>query len=158
MILHVNICFTKHCYCISLWTYYTYPVSHRYYYFNHLSPLHRYYYTWHHLCLLHIPLIHGYANSLDTIIIVTCSVHSISCSYITFTCIHWYTCMYCFYILVIWITVHSTSIIVACIFLYSCYMIVSRFFIDILVTENECYWYAMCGTKYHVDLSHGGHL
>jgi len=30
--------------------------------------------------------------------------------------------------------------------------------IDILVTGHECCWYAMCGTKCHVDLSHGGHL
>ena len=68
LILHMNICFTEHCYCISLWTY---PLSHRYYYFNHISPLHRYYYTWHHWCLLHVSLIHEYTNSLDTVIIVT---------------------------------------------------------------------------------------
>jgi len=50
------------------------------------------------------------------------SVHS----YIMFTH-HCYTCMYCFYILVIWITVHIACLIVACIFLYSCCMIVSRY-------------------------------
>ena len=60
LILHVDICFTEHYYCIYLWTYHTYPVSHRDYYFNHISPLHRYYYMWHHLCLLHVPLTHGY--------------------------------------------------------------------------------------------------
>jgi len=30
--------------------------------------------------------------------------------------------------------------------------------IDILVTGHEYCWYTMCGTKCHVDLSHGGHL
>ena len=48
-----------------LWTHHTYPVEHRYYYFNHISPLHRYDYTWHHLCLLHASLIHRYTISLE---------------------------------------------------------------------------------------------
>ena len=29
---------------------------------------------------------------------------------------------------------------------------------DIPVTGHDCCWYAMCGTKCHVDPSHGGHL
>jgi len=56
----------------------------------------------------------------------------ISCSHITVTYIHQYTCIDCSYILIIWVTVHITGIIVACIFLYSCYMIVSRYW----------YWYS----------------
>jgi len=59
-----------------------------------------------------IPSFHILLSSLHG-----CSVHS----YIMFTH-HCYTCMYCFYILVIWITVH-----IACIFMYSCCMIVSRY-------------------------------
>jgi len=80
------------------------------------------------LFLIHVPLVHGYTNSQNTVIsyiviIVTgCLIHS----YIMFTH-HCYTCMYYFYILVIWITIHIACLIVACIFLYSCCMIVSRY-------------------------------
>ena len=79
----MDICFTEYCYCIYLWTYHTYPVSHRYYYFNYILPLHRYYYTWHQLCLLPVPLIHRFHWYTDTPIhwipsssLPGCSVHS----------------------------------------------------------------------------------
>ena len=32
---------TEHCYCMYLWTYDTDPILHRYYYYNHISLLHR---------------------------------------------------------------------------------------------------------------------
>ena len=57
-----------------LWTYHIYLVLRRYYYFNHISPLHRYYYTWNHFYLLHIPLIHRYTISLDTVISYICNI------------------------------------------------------------------------------------
>ena len=65
------------------------------------------------------------------------------------------TCMYCFYLLVIWITVHITCIIVSC---YPCIPIIWLLPVtdlDLSVTGHESYWYAMCGTKCHVDPSHG---
>jgi len=130
LILHMDICFTEHCYCISLWIYHAYPVSHRYYYFNYISPLHRYYYTWHHLCLLHVPLIHGYINSLDTVIIVTWML----CTHLYHVAYH-----YCMYSLVY---MHV-------LFLYSCHMDHRSYYIYyccmyiplFLLHDFSCYWY-----------------
>ena len=93
---------------------------------------------------------HRYMDSRYTII--SCSpitvTHDtcIACSWLTVLCIHWYTCIVCCYILVIEITVHIAWILIACIFMYSRYMNISRYTdIDILVTGHESCWYAICG-------------
>ena len=62
-----------------------------------------------------------------------------------YTDIHWYTFIDYLYIFLL----HEFP---------SCHPVTWLFpvtSIDILVTGHECFWYAMCGTKCHVDLSHG---
>jgi len=39
---------------------------------------------------------------------------------------------------------------------YSCIYVTWLFLVPVI--GHECCWYALCGTKCHVDLSHGGHL
>jgi len=89
------------------------------------------------LFLIHVLPIYRYTNSLDTVIsyigIIITWMLGTQLYHVHTSLLHMFTApMYCFYILVIWITVHITCIIVACIFLYSRYMIISRY----------CYWYS----------------
>ena len=86
-----------------------------------------------HGLLLHIyvPLVHGYTNARIT------AFHILLSSLHGFSAYHCHTCMYGFSILVRWIIVQIACLIVACILMYSCYMIVSRYFY-----WYDCYWYS----------------
>jgi len=154
LILHVDICFTKHCYCIYLWTYHTYPVLYWYYYFHHQILLHG-----HHLCLLHVPLIHGYTNSLD-IIIVTWMLCT-QLYHVHISLLHVFTGIHAF-IIFIFLSCGSLFILHGLLLhVYYCILVTWLFpvtDIDISAIGHECCWYMMCGTKCHVDPSHGGHL
>jgi len=120
-------------------------------------------------------MIHGHACTLGTVISYRHLIHltlllcvlvppvtRILYTCISYTCVPvtWviYTVIACTYrmnlfVYMLWFfTVPDTWI-----FLYFCYMTISCYWYryDSPVTGHECYWYAMCETKYHVDLSHG---
>ena len=148
-----------------LGTYHTYSILHRYYYFNHISPLHKYYYIWHQLCLLHVPLIHEYTISLDIVNSYNCiNVTWVLCTqlyHVHTLLLHIFTGIYAL-IVSIFLSHRSPFILHRLLLhVYSCIpatWLFSVTYIDIPVTGHECCWYAMCRTKCHVDLSHGGHL
>ena len=97
-------------------------------------------YHWYTGTLLHWILLHGYF------------VHCYSCSYNTvtrFTCIH--TLIVSVFLL------HGSLFLLHDYIMYSCYMTIFCYWnrYDTLVIEHECCWYAMCGNKCCVELSHG---
>ena len=102
------------------------------------------------ICYSFIYLYHYYMDTLNTVML---------CTYTTVTYIHWYTCMDYFFIFFSCgspFLLHGSLLHV-----YSYNPITWLFlvtYIDILVTWHEWCWYAMCGTKCHMDLSDGGHL
>jgi len=73
-----------------------------------------------------------------------------------------YTVMSCLHITVAHACMVSLFLSYGSLFIlhvYSCLPVAWLFpVIDIPVTGYMSCWYAMCGTKCHVDLSHGGHL
>jgi len=83
-----------------------------------------------------------------------------SCSYIIVTHIYWYTCID--WIMSVFL-LYGPSFIVH-VLLEQVYSDIPVTWlcpvmdIGIPVTGHECCWYVMCGTKCHVDPSHGGHL
>jgi len=136
-------------YCYSMYKYHCYSdTDNTWHYYS------RFMNHWYMNTILHVPhylLIHVPSIYIDTPVQWTPSFHPLvsslhGClvhSYIMFThhyyiylpvYMHW---LDYFYILVIWITVHSTCIIGACIFLYSRYMIISRYW----------YWYSHSWTR-----------
>ena len=122
---------TRHCYFMSLYDHYT----------DTVVPW-TWYYMLHWPLLLHVLVIHIYVIwIIATRICYTDTIHG-------YTDIHRYTCIDYLYIFLLHV-------------FPSCYPVTWLFpvtSIDILFTRYECCWYAMCGTKCHVDLSHGGHL
>ena len=64
LLSHVDTCFTEHCYCMYLWTYDTDSAVHRYYYYNHISLLHR-------LTCMHVMIVFVFLLLLVTWIITT---------------------------------------------------------------------------------------
>ena len=110
---------------------------------------------------VHIPLIHGYTILLDTIISYICiAATRILCTqlfYVLLTLLHRFTCIY---VLIIYVFLLHESLFL--LYGYSCILITwlysVKYVYDIPVTGHECCWYAMCGTKCHMDLRHGGYL
>ena len=109
---------------------------------------------------IHVPLIHRYIIFLNTVISYICIIatlklctqlyHAHTSLLYRFTSIH---------VLIISVFMLHGSLYI--LHGYSCILITWLFFItdiDILVTGHECCWYAMCETKCHVNLNHGGHL
>ena len=122
-----------------------------------VSPLHNH--TERLLFHVHVPLIHGYIITLDTITRILCTLlfHVLTLLLHIFTSIH---VIDCFYIFFAWITAPITWIILHGLFLhgYFCIPLIWLFpvtDIDNPVTRHECCWYAMWRTTCHVDLRMG---
>jgi len=102
-------------------------------------------------------LIHGYIITLDTVTQILCTLlfHVLTSMWHIFSGIHAidYFCIPIPWplLLLYGLLLHRYS-----------YILVTWLFpvtdIDTPVTGHECCWYAMCETKCHMDLSHGGHL
>ena len=79
---HVDTCFTVHCYCMYLRTYATDLVLHRYFYYNHISLLHRL--TYMYAMIVFVFLL------LHVIWIIVTWVFLYSCNPITTVSQYWY--------------------------------------------------------------------
>ena len=104
-------------------------------------------------------LIHGYATPSYICIIVTWILYTQLCHVHT-PLLHIFTGIHV--LIVIFLFCGSPFLLHGLLLhVYFCKPITWLFpvtYIDILVTGHECYWCAMCRTKCHVELSHGGHL
>ena len=143
----VNTCYTEHCHFMNMYHHYTNTV------------------TMTLLFFVHVPLIHGYTISQDTVISYICIIATwMLCTqlyHVHTSLLHRFTDIHVLIVSVF--LFHGSLFILHGLLLHGYYYIsVTWLFpvtdIDIPVTGHMSWLYAMYETKCHMDLSHGGYL